>query len=39
MKPDDLRFYVDDRPAEGIFRLHRDVYTDPELFELEIKYI
>ncbi len=33
------RFYVDDRPNEGVFRVHRDVYADPELFELEIKYI
>lgn len=33
------RFYVDDRPDEGVFRVHRDVYADPELFELEIKYI
>lgn len=33
------QFYVDDRPAEGIFRVHRDVYADPELFELELKFI
>jgi benzoate/toluate 1,2-dioxygenase subunit alpha len=33
------RFYVDDRPEEGIFRVHRDVYADAELFELEMKYI
>jgi benzoate/toluate 1,2-dioxygenase alpha subunit len=33
------RFYVDDRPEDGVFRVHRDVYADPELFELEIKYI
>ena len=33
------RSYVDDRPGEGVFRVHRDVYADPELFELEIKYI
>lgn len=39
MRLDDANFYVDDRPAEKIFRVHRDVYSDPELFELEIKYI
>ncbi len=33
------RFYVDDRPEEGVFRVHRDVYSDPELFELEMKYV
>jgi benzoate/toluate 1,2-dioxygenase subunit alpha len=33
------RFYVNDCPAEGIFRVHRDVYSDPEIFELEMKYI
>ncbi|MFM9971936.1 MAG: aromatic ring-hydroxylating oxygenase subunit alpha, partial [Burkholderiales bacterium] len=31
--------YVDDRPAEQIFRVHPGVYSDPELFELEMKYI
>src|SRR6266508_3677787 len=35
----DIRLYVDDRPAEGVFRVHRDVYSDPELFELEQKFI
>lgn len=32
-KPHEL---VDDRPAEGVFRVHRQVYTDAEVFELEI---
>ena len=35
----DIGLYVDDRPAEGVFRVHRDVYSDPELFELEQKFI
>src|SRR2546427_2135129 len=35
----DIRLYVDDRPAEGVFRVHRDVYSDPELHELEHKFI
>lgn len=26
---------VDDRPEDNVFRVHRDVFTDPELFELE----
>lgn len=33
------RFHVDDRPDEGVFRVHRDVYSDPEIFELEMRYI
>jgi benzoate/toluate 1,2-dioxygenase alpha subunit len=39
MDLDDIRLYVDDRPADGVFRLHRDVFSDPELFELEMKLI
>ena len=31
--------YVYDDPEGGIFRVHRDVYTDKELFELELKNI
>jgi benzoate/toluate 1,2-dioxygenase alpha subunit/2,4,5-trichlorophenoxyacetic acid oxygenase 1 len=30
---------VDDRPGEGIFSVAPAVYGDPELFELEMKYI
>ena len=35
----DFSRYVDDRPQDGVFRVHKDVYTSPELFELEMKYI
>jgi benzoate/toluate 1,2-dioxygenase alpha subunit len=35
----DIRLYVDDRPDESIFRVHRGVYSDPQLFELEQRYI
>ena len=31
--------YVDDRPSEGVFRVHPAAYSDPELFELEMKFI
>jgi benzoate/toluate 1,2-dioxygenase subunit alpha len=34
-----LRYYVDDRAAEGIFRVHKDIFRDPEVFEMEMKYI
>jgi benzoate/toluate 1,2-dioxygenase subunit alpha len=31
--------YLDDRPADGVFRVRRDIYTDRQLFELEMKHI
>ena len=34
--PVDLQHYVDDRVEDGIFRIDRAVYSDPELFELEM---
>lgn len=34
-----LTHCIDDRPNDGIFRIHRDVYTDPEIFELEQRFI
>lgn len=30
---------VQDDPAKGIFRCRRDIFTDPALFELEMKHI
>ena len=39
MNPREANFYVDDRVSEGVFRVHRDVFSDPEIFELEMKYI
>lgn len=30
---------LDDRPADGVFRVSRDIFTDPEIFELEMKHI
>lgn len=35
----DFADLIDDRPDEGVFRVHRRVFTDPEIFELEMKYI
>ena len=34
-----LLSYLDERSDEGVVRLDRDVFTDPEVFELEMKYI
>ena len=30
---------IDDRPEDGIFRVDRDIYLDPEIFEAEMKSI
>jgi benzoate/toluate 1,2-dioxygenase alpha subunit len=35
----DFSAYIDERPAEGIYRVSRSIYTDPKLFELEMNYI
>ncbi|MGK2940102.1 MAG: aromatic ring-hydroxylating oxygenase subunit alpha [Immundisolibacter sp.] len=31
--------YVRDNPATGVFEVHRDVYRDPALFELEMRHV
>jgi benzoate/toluate 1,2-dioxygenase alpha subunit len=30
---------LEDDAERGVFRVARDIFTDPELFELEMKYI
>ena len=30
---------VQDDPAKGVYRVGRDIFTDPEIFELEMKHI
>lgn len=30
---------VEDRPVEGVFRVHRDLFVDPRVFELEMSRI
>ena len=39
MNNESLKRYVDDRPDEGVFRVHSKAFSDPEIFELEMKYI
>jgi benzoate/toluate 1,2-dioxygenase alpha subunit len=34
-----LELTVQDDPARGVYRVSRDIFTDPETFELEMKYI
>lgn len=36
---DYVRALIDDRPEDGVFRVHRDVFRDPWLFELEMRYL
>ncbi|HJY81161.1 MAG TPA: aromatic ring-hydroxylating dioxygenase subunit alpha [Candidatus Binatia bacterium] len=35
----DFQTYIVDRPEEGMFTIDRALFSDPELFELEMKYI
>jgi benzoate/toluate 1,2-dioxygenase alpha subunit len=34
--PSDL---IDDRPEDGVFRVHRAIFDDPRIFELEMQHI
>ena len=36
---DTVRGLIDDRPDDGVFRVHRRVFTDPAVFELEMKHL
>ncbi len=35
----DPEHYMDDRPDEGVFRLRREIYHDPDIFEREMETI
>ncbi len=35
----DLQAYIVDNPQQGLFTVDRALFSDPELFELELKYI
>lgn len=35
MSQSDIRSLIDDRPADGVFRIHRDAFRDPSVFALE----
>lgn len=39
MRPAEIDALIDDRPADGAFRVSRRVFTDPEIFELEMQHI
>ncbi|MCW3837633.1 aromatic ring-hydroxylating dioxygenase subunit alpha [Sphingomonas canadensis] len=35
----DLAALIDDRPDEGVFRVDRAIFTDPEVFALEMRHV
>ncbi len=35
----DLQRLIADRPEQGEFTVHRDIFSDPEVFELEMRHI
>ncbi len=37
--PQAMMRYIDDRPNDGIFQVHRDVFIDRDLFERELAYV
>ncbi len=39
MRFDDVAKLVDDRAGEGAFSVHRDIFCDPRIFELEMRHI
>lgn len=39
LRYEDLEKLVDDRADEGIFNVHRDIFRDPHIFELEMRNI
>lgn len=36
---DEIVGLIDDRPEDGVFRVHRRLFTDPDVFDLEMKAI
>ena len=39
MKLYNLSALIDDRPTDGVFRINRSLYNDPELFHLEMQHV
>jgi phenylpropionate dioxygenase-like ring-hydroxylating dioxygenase large terminal subunit len=39
MAPRDMSLLVDDRPEDGVFRVHRDVFASADLFEQERTFV
>jgi benzoate/toluate 1,2-dioxygenase alpha subunit len=39
LHPSDIAALIDDRPEDGVFRVDRRVFTEQEIFDLEMKHI
>jgi benzoate/toluate 1,2-dioxygenase alpha subunit len=39
LTPAEVSALIDDRPQDGAFRVHRAAFSDPRVFELEMKHI
>src|ERR1700744_515923 len=39
MTPTDIDSLLDDRPADGIFRIERRAFQDPDVFDLEMRHV
>ncbi len=39
MTPTDIASLLDDRPADGIFRIERRAFQDPDVFDLEMRHV
>jgi benzoate/toluate 1,2-dioxygenase alpha subunit len=39
MNGEALAALIDDRPQDGVFRIHRAIFDDPTVFELELRHI
>src|SRR6516165_7879226 len=35
----DPRDLIADRPDDGVFKVHRRIFSDPKIFELEMRYL
>jgi hypothetical protein len=39
VKPSDIDALIDDRPQDGVFRVHADIFRRPDIFEQEMKHL
>jgi hypothetical protein len=37
MNPSDIGALIDDRPEDGVFRVHADIFCRPDIFDIETK--
>src|SRR5882757_5458918 len=39
MRAEEIQSLIDDRPQDGVFRVHADVFRRQDICDLELKYI